>query len=161
MLSLHGWTGSYPAYVLVGQNCPNMLDLHPIQSQYTPTFIGRNTNCKQRLILRGAISFRTIHAHLCFLGKLTVPQLGTSHMLPLVTVGVQFSAELPKPLVVQIAAPWTRTLSGVVGEARTKIHTQLPQGCGGFGVDPQRQNMLENSENTIKIQDPLSCILPT
>jgi hypothetical protein len=82
-------------------------------------------------------------------------------MLPLVTVGVQFSAELPKPLVVQIAAPWTRTLSGVVGEARTKIHTQLPQGCGGFGVDPQRQNMLENSENTIKIQDPLSCILPT
>mmetsp|Transcript_23734 Transcript_23734/g.49297 ORF Transcript_23734/g.49297 Transcript_23734/m.49297 type:complete len:457 (+) Transcript_23734:387-1757(+) len=43
--------------------------------------------------------------------------------------------KVPKPLVVQIAAPWTRTLSGIVGEARTKIHTQLPQGCGGFGVD--------------------------
>ena len=122
MPSLHGWTGSYPAYVLFHR------EKHKLQTE---------------------VDFKRCHIfsyHTCsslFSGQITSTPAGYQ---PYVAVGVQFSAELPKPLVVQIAAPWTRTLSGVVGEARTKIHTQLPQGCGGFGVDPQRQNMLENSE---------------
>lgn len=74
-------TVSFPKNVdfAFGVKCLRSMD-GPVLIPPTSCFIGRNTNCKQRLILRGAISFHTIHAHLCFLGKLPVPQLGTSHI---------------------------------------------------------------------------------
>lgn len=68
MPSLHGWTGSYPAYVLVGQNCPNMLDLHPIHTNFH----------REKHNLQTEVDFKGCHIfsyHTCsslFSGQITI-----------------------------------------------------------------------------------------